>query len=116
MFIPDFNNRYLRAFSIHTDAAGIDPLRDSVVDALSEIQSYSTHVVTSAERGSPDVISLNVYGDDSFWWHIMAYNGICRYNDIVEDLVLRIPDIASIISITTDSVLGLGGDAVEVTI
>ena len=98
-----FNNRYFRVYSIHADAAGIDPLRDKLVPEIQKIKRFTKHEISQDERCAPDLISCNVYdGADHFWWHIMVYNGIALYTDLVEGTTLRIPDLSALINVTTD--------------
>jgi hypothetical protein len=98
----DFNNKFFRAFAITTDAYGIDPLKDKLATNLLNITTYTEHSVTQEERGAPDLISFNEYGKEDYWWHIMAYNGLCRWSQIVEGKIIKIPDEGSIISLTTN--------------
>lgn len=109
MFVPNFNNSFFRVYAIHTDRLGIDPLRDKLVDQICEINEWSPYDVRPDERGAPDLISLRVYGADHFWWHIMTYNGICSYKDIVEGTTLRMPSLTRLITLTTDNSLKLDG-------
>lgn len=95
------NSKYLRAYGVVADSLGIDPLRDRIVPMLLKIRSYTEHQVSQDERGAPDLISYREYGSTDFWWYIMAYNGIARYKEIVEGLVLRIPEHASIVSVVS---------------
>lgn len=100
----DLNNKFFRVHAITTDRYGIDPLKDTIVPKIVAIVNYTIHEVSQDERGAPDLIAKRKYGDEAFWWHIMAYNGICRYNDIIEGLTLRIPNFADIIDITNTAV------------
>lgn len=100
MFQVNFNNKFYRVFSIHTDKHGIDPLLDKVLNYLQEINSYTTHIVTQDQRGAPDLISYIKYGTEDYWWHLMAYNGICRTSQIIEGKILKIPDLGSLVAIT----------------
>lgn len=102
MYVPDFNNTFNRVFSVHTDSLGIDPLRDKMIPLLQQIKKFSYHDVVQAERAAPDLISFEEYGSEVFWWHIMAYNGICMYRDIVEGLTLKIPDYGSLIALNNE--------------
>lgn len=101
-YVVDFNNRFFRIYSVTVDKYGIDPLRDKIVPKLNEVTSYSNHAVTQEERGAPDLISFREYGSEDYWWHIMAYNGICRFRDIVEGMTLRIPTLGSIVAVTNE--------------
>ena len=98
----DFNQRMLRAFACRVDQLGIDPLQDAIVPRLLEINSFSLHRVTQDERGAPDLIAFREYRDTVFWWHIIAYNEILSFREIIEGLVLKIPDRSAILAITTD--------------
>lgn len=97
------DSKYDRFFSVVADQYGIDPLKDRVLPLILNIQSYSPHTVTQAERGSPDLIALNKYGTEKLWWVIMAYNGLVSYRDVVEGLQLRIPAIGGIVSVVTEN-------------
>jgi hypothetical protein len=101
----DLSSKHLRSYGIVTDRYGIDPLLDKVVPSIQNITTYTTYVVQQDERGSPDLISYRNYGSQDLWWHILVYNGIALYKDIVEGMVLRIPEYASIISVMTTSEL-----------
>lgn len=96
----DLSNKFLRMYAVVTDQFGIDALSDKVVPGIQAIEIYTSHEVTQDERGSPDLISAREYGDDCYWWHIMAYNGIGRIAHIVEGATLRIPNLGSIVAVT----------------
>lgn len=100
---PNFNVRYLRAYAIRADSLGIDPLLDYLVPKILEIRSFTTHKVTQDERAAPDLISLREYNRDSFWWHIIAYNQLISFREIVEGLVLKIPNKTELMVLTTDA-------------
>lgn len=116
MYQVDYNNRFFRVFAISTDAYGIDPLKDKIALKLLTIKTYTFHTVNQAERGAPDLISYEEYGKEDYWWHIMAYNGIYRFNQVVEGFVLKIPQLASIVQITNDSLTGSANSTATVTI
>ena len=101
----DLSSKHLRSYGLTTDRFGVDPLLDKVVPRLLGIQTFTTYVVRQDERAAPDMISFRNYGIQDLWWHILLYNGISIYKDIVEGLVLKIPEYASIISIMTTSEL-----------
>jgi len=101
------DSKYDRFFSVTADQWGIDPLKDKVLPLILSIDSFSPHVVTQDERGSPDLISKRKYGDEKLWWVILAYNGIASYKDVVEGIQLRIPAFGSVVSaITQNAVAG----------
>jgi hypothetical protein len=102
MYAVDFNNRFFRVYAVTIDKYGIDPLLDKIVPKLLQITTYSNHPVVQDERGAPDLISLREYGVEDYWWHIMTYNGICRFRDITEGMTLRMPTLGSIIAVTND--------------
>lgn len=103
MYEINTDNRFHRVYAITTDKYGVDPLLDKLVPKLQQINRYKTHEVKQDERGSPDLISIREYGTEDFWWHIMSYNGVCHYRDIVEGQTLKIPDLGDIVSITNDT-------------
>lgn len=104
-YVVDYNNKFFRVYAVTTDKYGIDPLLDKIIPKLMTIPSYTNHSVTMDERGAPDLISLREYGNEDYWWHLMAYNGVCRFRDIVEGITLKIPDLGAIIAITNDVML-----------
>ena len=116
MYNVDFSDRFFRVFAVTVDQFGIDPLRDKIALKLLDIQTYTYHTVTQAERGAPDLISFEEYGREAYWWHIMAYNGIYRFNQVVEGLVLKIPQLASIVQITNDALSSNSNSTATVTI
>lgn len=116
MYQVDFSNRFFRVFAITTDAYGIDPLKDKIALKLLNIQTYTYHTVNQAERGAPDLISFEEYGKEDYWWHIMAYNGIYRFNQIVEGTVIKIPELASIVQVTNDALATESNSTATVTI
>ena len=103
MYELNTENRFHRVFAVVSDQYGIDPLLDKVTPKLLGITAYTNHEVRQDERGAPDLISLNEYGTEDFWWHIMTYNGICRFRDIVEGQTLKIPSLGAIVSLTNDA-------------
>lgn len=100
-----YNNKFFRVYAVTVDKQGIDPLMDRLVPKLVQITEYTNHDVRMDERGAPDLISLREYNSEDYWWHIMAYNGICRFRDIVEGITLKIPELGAIIAITNDMLL-----------
>jgi hypothetical protein len=95
-----WNNKFFRVHAVTTDKYGIDPYMDKIIPSLLKIQTYTNHEVTQDERGGPDLISLREYGTEDFWWHIMAYNGICRFRQVVQGQTVKIPDMGAIIDLT----------------
>ena len=100
-----FNNKFFRIYAVTIDKYGIDPLLDKMVPKLMQVTAFTNHSVTMDERGAPDLISLREYGNEDYWWHIMTFNGVCRFRDIVEGITLRIPDLGAIIALTNDMIL-----------
>lgn len=108
MMALDTDNRYLRAYALQTDQWGVDPLQDKLAFKISQIKSFSYHTVTQDERGAPDLISYREYGFHDLWWHILTFNRVFSYRQVVEGMVLKIPSIADIQSLTTDAVMRQG--------
>lgn len=104
MYEISVDNKFYRAFAIVTDAYGVDPLLDKIVPKLMKITAYKNHEVRQDERGAPDLISFREYGSEDYWWHILAYNGICRFRDLVEGLTIKIPALGALITVTNDTV------------
>ncbi len=104
----NLDNRYLRAFSVTTDAFGIDPLLDKLVSFILKLQVYDLHDITQDERGAPDLISLNAYGMEDFWWHLMVYNGIVSFHELLEGTTIKLPMLGDLISLTTDNIIRTG--------
>jgi hypothetical protein len=101
--MAELNSKYQRVHSVISDKFGIDPLKDRLIPLINRIQSYETHQVQQDERGAPDLISERRYGSDEFWWIILAYNGISSYRTIVEGIILKIPNISTVVSIVTEN-------------
>lgn len=104
MYELSLDNKFYRAYAIVVDKYGIDPLQDKIVPSIMKINVYKNHEVTQDERGSPDLISMREYGTEDFWWHILTFNGICRFRDVVEGMTLRIPAMGALVSLTNDAV------------
>lgn len=104
MYGLDLSNRFHRVFSITSDKFGIDPLRDKLIPYIVAITEYKNHEVLQDERGSPDLISFREYNSEDFWWHILTYNGICSYRDLVEGTTIKIPNFGALVAITNDVV------------
>ena len=102
MSAQELDSKYDRWFAVHADQYGIDPLKDKVIPILQQITTFTPHVVTQSERGSPDLIALRRYGTEKLWWIILAYNGIASYKDIIEGVTLRIPSLNSVIAVITE--------------
>ena len=103
MYDLNMNNKFYRVFAITVDKYGIDPLQDKMTGKIAAISTYTNHEVKQDERGAPDLISEREYNTEDFWWHIMTYNGICRFRDIVEGMTLKIPELGQIVNITNDT-------------
>jgi len=99
--MSDIASKYQRFFSVVSDSLGIDPLIDRLVPLIQAIKVYSIHEIVQEERASPDLISINEYGSDEFWWMILAYNGVGSYTAITEGRTIKIPDYASLLDIVT---------------
>lgn len=106
MYQVDYNSRFFRVMAITTDKYGIDPLKDKIAVKLLDIRTFTYHTVRQEERGAPDLISFEEYGKEDYWWHIMAYNGIYRFNEFIEGRVIKIPQLASIVQLTNDAISG----------
>ena len=98
-------SRYQRMYAVTVDKFGIDPIQDKIIPHIQAIRTYTTHEITQDERGAPDLISLNAYGSDEYWWIILAYNGIGSYKLLVEGTTLKIPDLASVINVVNSNAI-----------
>ena len=115
MYELNTDNKFHRVYAIKTDALGIDPLLDRIVPSIVKIKAYKNHEVVQDERGAPDLIAMREYGSEDFWWHILTYNGICRFRDVVEGQTIRIPDLGAIISLTNDLAVDTPSSGVNIT-
>jgi hypothetical protein len=93
--------RFSRQFSINSDKFGIDPLLDNRMSKIQSIAFYKEYTLGAHEKGAPDLISINNYQTDEFWWHIMCYNSIFSYKELVEGLKLRIPDYSELLRVSS---------------
>ena len=92
-----------RAYSVTLDSFGIDPLKDKSYDDISSIAEYNLYIVKQQDRGRPDAISSNQYGNPNLWWVIMYYNGLGSIREIKEGTTLRIPAITTLTRILADN-------------
>lgn len=100
-----YQNSNLRRASITTDRYGIDPLLDKSVYYLSQIKSFKQHTVAQQERGRPDYISWINYRTVELWWVILEYNKMTSYLQIIEGIIIRIPDYSEVISILNQTTI-----------
>lgn len=56
-----------------------------------DTNSFSHFKVSKYNKGRPDLISLENYGDEKYWWCILEFNNIINPFDIHEGQVLKIP-------------------------
>lgn len=92
-------------YSVSADAHGVDPILDKIVPFIQSIKTYTVHEITADERGAPDLISLNAYGSDEYWWIILAYNGIGSFRSLVEGTMLKLPDFATLIAVVNQNAI-----------
>jgi hypothetical protein len=97
------SSRFDREYAIQSDVYGIDPLLDTQMDLIQSIATYSDYAVSQHERMALDLISINAYGTDVYWWHIMVYNGITRPSQVIEGLMLRIPNVDDLIRLASNN-------------
>lgn len=116
MSAEQLDSKYDRWFSVTADQYGIDPLRDKVIPLLTQITTYTPHVVSQSERGAPDLIAYRRYGTEKLWWIILAYNGIASYKDVIEGVTLKIPTLNSVISVLTEKAVSSSNQQRVITI
>lgn len=116
MSAEQLDSNYDRWFSVTPDQYGIDPLKDRVIPLLSQVTTYTPHIVSQSERGSPDLIALRRYGTEKLWWIILAYNGIASYKDIIEGITLKIPSLNSVVAVMTEKSLATSTQQRVITI
>jgi hypothetical protein len=93
-----------RKSSTTTDTYGIDPLLDKSYRNLFNLIAVRSHLVTSDERGRPELIAYREYGSVKLWWVILVKNAmICPY-DVVESMVLDIPSYSDVMTTLNRSV------------
>lgn len=73
------------------DELGVDPLRDTMFDAIMSVETYSTFVVTKRFEFNPQAISDLQYGTVDLWPAILYYNKLADNWALVEGLEIRIP-------------------------
>ena len=94
-----FDSKFMRSYGVVGDQYGIDPLRDKMVPYVLGLKSFHYHEVQQDERGAPDLIAKREYGSEDLWWYILVYNGIALYKHVVEGVMLKIPEYASILQV-----------------
>lgn len=50
----------------------------------------------SGEGGMPDLLSYNIYGNEQYWWILMAYNNLIDPDELVEGMTIKYPSLASL--------------------
>ena len=61
-------------------------------DLFSYTGRLATFTVTSAHVGRPDLLSLQIYGDEQYWRELLHFNNICDvWNDLRPGLMLKCP-------------------------
>ena len=92
----------LRSNTLTVDKYGIDPLKNKVAVAISQVNAYVLYNVNKSERGRPDLIAYNKYGDTNYWWIILMYNGLISFKELKEGITIKVPDFSQISKILSD--------------
>lgn len=47
--------------------------------------------------GRPDLISIDVYGSQDYWWMLMKYNGVCDvFSELVDGTMIELPSLSDL--------------------
>ena len=88
-------NVYVEKFSVD-GTRECDFLRNGILEYKFK-QKTTPFYVTAVYKHRPDLIALDVYGNQMLWWVILYYNGINDvYNELVEGIVINIPNKSEI--------------------
>jgi hypothetical protein len=85
-----------RENSTVADLYGIDPLLDKSFMDIHNLPSVRTHLVAYEERARPELISYREYKTIKLWWVILLNNAIICPLDILEGMVLNIPNYSDV--------------------
>lgn len=67
----------------------------SIQDTITEVKPFR---ITIPYEGKPEKIAYKVYGDHTYWWVIMQYNGFIYPSNCVLDEVIMIPDFNQVVA------------------
>lgn len=85
----DTKDRYaLPKFLRFTD--NYDPLTSDFLERVKELPSGGNYKVTDEDK-RPDRASLRIYDDFQYWWVLMYYNNIFRFEDFTRGLEIQYP-------------------------
>ena len=77
----------------------LDFLKSQYIGLAFANLDYTLYTLTSADAGCPDLISYRAYGDESYYWIILFFNGIVNpYLELTTGLQLRIPTLNQALS------------------
>ena len=64
------------------------------------ITKYSTHVISQAFEGRPDLISHKLYGSVDLWWVVCQFNGVVNpFTDLYVGLLIKVPDYSQLMHV-----------------
>ena len=73
------------------DKGELDFLNTGFEDFKYKGKTYP-YTLTTGDVGRPDMVSVNVYGDEKYWWFLMKYNKICDvWNDLRAGVIIKCP-------------------------
>lgn len=75
----------------------LDYMAASYLNLSDSITKYSTHVISQAFEGRPDLISYKLYGTVDLWWVICQFNGVVNpLTDLEVGKLLKAPDYSQV--------------------
>ena len=61
--------------------------------------SYTSHMISQDEEFAPDLISINSYGEEDYWWVIMQFNSIqFPLTQLAAGTVIKIPNLNQVLA------------------
>lgn len=97
-FINDNLNtakRYDMAKFLNCPTDSLTMLDSYFVKKLTEL-SYSGTITVTSQVHKPDLLSYDIYGETTYWWILMLYNGLKSPLELEAGLNIRFPSLSSL--------------------
>jgi len=77
-----------------------DYLNAPYLNLNENVTTYSTHVISQAFEGRPDLIAHKVYGSVALWWVICQFNGVVNpFTDLYVGKLVKVPDYSQLMHV-----------------
>lgn len=85
-----------RRYVLNFDEYGQDPLGNSKLDRILEIQKTERFTIEEKYNGNPQLLAYERYGSTDLYFVILLYNGIGNNFEFTTGLTVFIPDPTSV--------------------